>query len=592
MTGVVGGQAFVTKIAPDGTSVVYTTLLYGTVANGMNAGTDSRGHAIAVDAAGNAYVVGGTLARDFPVTAGTFSNPAHLVNQATMFLTKLRPDGSLEFSMLWGASTYDFSGDVVLDAAGNIHVAGHTCSPPEAFPITVGAAQATTSCFPSTFRHPGTDAFVVKFDPAASGVIYGTYLGGGGIEYGYGLSVDSTGAAIVTGRTTSEDFPRVAAVQSVRQGESDAFVTKISPNGSHFVYSTYLGGSSDDLGRFGTVVPNGVAVDLAGNAYVSGSTEAGDFPTTAGSYRTEKPPYSAVFVTKFSPSGDLAYSTFVTSGVATGIAVDSAGRAHVVGSTGVPNLPITPDATQPALAGSDDALLAVLSADGSALDYATYLGGPPLDFANGVAIGANGSVYIAGQTLGAGGFPTTAGAFQPAYGGGGSDVFIVRMQFTQPDTAPPSIGDVSDISVQTDSTDGAVVTFDLPVATDDADPSPLVEASPASGSLFPVGTTTVTVTATDAAGNASHETFTVTVVLSPSATIAALQNGSAAFRQGGNLLRNARENLAAGEVTAACNQLGAFSNQVRAQRGKSIAAGQADAWMASAAQIRSALGCR
>lgn len=585
-----GRRAFVSKIAPDGTSVIYTTFLYGTLPNGKNAGTDSRGNAIAVDAAGNAYVVGGNLARDFPVTAGTFTNPSHLMNEATMFLAKLRPDGSLEFSGIWGTDSYDNSADVVLDAAGNIYVAGQTCMSPDVFPAGALGAQPTTSCFPNAIRHPSTDAFVAKFNPAASAMVYFTYLGGGSIDQAYGVAVDSTGAAVVTGRTMSENFPCVAPVQAVRSGETDAFVTKINPNGSQFVYSTYLGGSAYDLGR--QVAPNGVAVDGSGNAYVSGTTEADGLPVTAGAFRTERPPYSATFVTKFSPAGSIDYLTYVSSGVATGIAVDTAGRAHLVGSTSWGTLPVTIDAAQLTFGGSDDAFLAVLSADGSAVEYATYLGGPALEYTNGVAIGTNGSVYLAGLTLGAGGFPATANAFQPTYGGGGADMFIVRIQFTQPDTTAPSIGDVSDITVQTDSTSGAVVTFALPAVTDDFDPEPTVDASPASGSTFPLGSTTVTVTATDAAGNSSDKTFTVTVVLSPPAMIAALINESASFRQGSHLLGNAKRNVEVGDVAAACNQLNAFTNQVRAQRGKSIAAGQADAWMATAASIRNALGCR
>jgi hypothetical protein len=578
---------FVTKIAPDGQSLVYSTYLGGT--------DGAIGFAIAVDAAGQAHVAGYMTGNDFPTTPGAVRH-----NNGRMFLTKLDPGGSnLVYSAIWGSGYNEVSTAVAVDSAGNAYVTGTTQTDGSTGLLlsTPGSAQESCRCFAGS-ASTGGDAFVVKFNSTATGLVYGTYLGGWGPERATGIAVNGAGEAYVTGFTSStnnQSFPLVSAVQPLYGGGlTDAFVAKVSADGSQFLFSTYLGGIESESRDS----PVGIAVDGAGNAYVTGYTSSADYPITPGSFQPVKPGSAwpaawQAYVTKLTPAGQIWYSTFLggnggSRGV--GIAVDAAGRAHVVGGTASTNFPAV-DSIQPYACCSDDAFLTILSADGSTAEFSTYLGGPQFELPHGVAVGGDGSVYVAGQTLGGPGFPTTPNAVQPDYGGGASDLFVVRIQFAQPDTTAPSIGEVADISVETGSSDGAVVTFTLPAVSDNTDPAPTLSAEPASGSVFPVGSTTVTVTAEDAAGNTSTKTFTVTVVLSPAAMLAALADESSAFKQGRNLLRNAQRNLEDGQVTAACNQIGAFMNQVQAQSGKSVPAAQAAAWLARAASIRSALGC-
>jgi hypothetical protein len=361
------------------------------------------------------------------------------------------------------------------------------------------------------------DAFVVKFNVTATQVLYGTFLGGSSHDAATAIAVNGAGEAYVTGPTSSTDFPTVAPPQAAFGGGlTDVFVTKLSADGAAAFFSTYLGGhdtESRDLA-------NAIAVDAAGNAYVAGYTVSPDFPTTPGSFQPTflggGPGSKHAFVTKYGPGGTIAYSTYLgamgsaAGEVATSIAADALGRAYVVGSTSSQDFP-TVDPTQPALAcGSycaEDAFLSVLDASGSALEFSTYIGGTSFDQAQGVALGPLGSVYVMGSTLGE--FPTQ-GALQPAYGGQ-TDLFVVKISIGVVDTTAPEIGQVADVVVEATSCPTTVVTFTLPSVSDDTDPQPTLSATPASGDAFPLGTTTVTVTATDASGNSSTKTFSVTV---------------------------------------------------------------------------------
>ena len=184
---------------------------------------------------------------------------------------------------------------IAVDTSGNAYVTGFTCSTD--FPTTAGAFQTTFGGV--------ADGFVTELNPTGSGLVYSTYLGGNGYDHGFGIAVDTSGNAYVTGFTDSSDFPTTAgAFQTTFGGFGDAFVTKLNSTGSGLVYSTYLGGSGDDFA-------NGIAVDTSGNAYVTGYTGGGDFPTTAGAFQTTFG-NSVAFVTEFNPTGSgLVYSTFL-----------------------------------------------------------------------------------------------------------------------------------------------------------------------------------------------------------------------------------------------------------------------------------------
>jgi len=410
-----GKDVFVTKLNSIGSALVYSTYLGG---NDFDAG-----NGIAVDTDGNAYVTGLTRSTNFPTTAGAFQ-PA--LGNGFGFVTKLDATGStLVYSTYLGAGAQ--GAGIAVDPQGNAYVTGQTGS--TTFPTTPGA-------FQPVFGGGPVDAFVMKLNPAGSGLVYSTYLGSSDIDFGSGIAVDTSGNAYVTGVANSTDFPTTpGAFQPASRGSNDAFVTKLNPDGSALVYSTYLGGNGGDSGA-------GIAVDADGNAYVTGGTTSTDFPTTLGAFQpVVTGGFGYAFVTKLNPAGSaLVYSTYLggsdVSGMGinnsgAGIAISAAGSTYVTGSTFSNNFPTTPDAVQPALAGNWDAFVTILNPTGSALVYSTYLGGSNGDSGTGIAVDAAGNAYVAGET-GSGNFPTTPGAFQPFFRGGGGpfrsdgDAFVVK----------------------------------------------------------------------------------------------------------------------------------------------------------------------
>ena len=280
---------FVSKLAANGNSLVYSTYLGGDA-------WDMAG-GIFVDGAGYAYVAGATRSTNFPVQAP--HQGAHGGGRWDAFVTKVAPAGnSLVYSTYIGGSADDEAEDIAVDAGGAAYVAGYTDS----------ANYPTQSPYQGTHRGSG-DAFVTKLTPAGNALAYSTYVGGAGVEWAWSLALDSAGSVYVTGFTTSTDFPAVSAFQTSFRGESDAFVFKLSPAGDTLVYSTYLGGT----GRDDTT---DMAVDAAGAAYVVGYTDSTDFPV-------ERPFQAAIgggpmdaFVVKVAPGG-TGWSTPRTWGAVT-----------------------------------------------------------------------------------------------------------------------------------------------------------------------------------------------------------------------------------------------------------------------------------
>jgi hypothetical protein len=387
--------------------VIDPVLLYSTYLGG---GATDAVRAIAVDVSGNAYVTGETSSTNFP-TASPYQGANGGGDDA--FVTKLNPAGSaLIYSTYLGGSGGDFGRAIAVDASGNAYVAGQTSS--TNFP-TVGPYQGA---------HGGgsVDAFVTKLNPAGSALVYSTYLGGSGGDFGYAIAVGASGNAYVTGTTFSTDFPTVGAYQGADGGGYDAFVTKLNPAGSALIYSTYLGGAGDDSG-------NAIAVDASGNAYVAGQTLSTNFPTV-GPYQGAHGGGSVdAFVTKLNPAGSaLIYSTYLGgSGDDYGraLAVDASGNAYVTGQTSSTNFP-TASPYQGANGGgsSYDAFVTKLNPAGSALVYSTYLGGSGYDAAYAIAVSASGNAYVAGHTYSTN-FPTV----NPYSGinSGGSDVFVTKL---------------------------------------------------------------------------------------------------------------------------------------------------------------------
>jgi len=424
------GTAFISKFNPSGSALVYSTYLGGS-------GNDS-GTAIAVDSAGNAYVTGWTQSSNFP-TANAFQ-PAHGggSDPSDAFVTKLDAAGSgLVFSTYLGGSGNDEGRGIAVDSSGNAHVTGRTTS--TNFP-TANVFQAAIG--------GGPDAFVTKFDAAGSGLVFSTYLGGSSNDEGRGIAVDSSGNAYVAGSTGSTNFPTANAFQAAIGGGPDAFVTKFDAAGSGLVFSTYLGGSSNDEGR-------GIAVDSSGNAYVTGFTGSTNFPT-ANAFQAAIGGSGDAFVTKLNAVGsELEYSTFLGGSRGdggSGIAVDVSGNAYVAVSTGSTDFP-TANAFQAANGGSANAIVTKLNPSGSALVYSTYLGGSIGDTSSGIAVDSSGNAYVVGFTQSRN-FPT-ANAIQAAYRGGDylGDAFVTKI--SQLADTPPTIG-LSPTSLSFTGTQGGV----------------------------------------------------------------------------------------------------------------------------------------
>ncbi len=412
-------DVFVAKLNPQGTALVYSTYLGGD-------GND-YGFAVAVDGSGNAYLTGYTLSDNFPSTAGALQ--AHRSAGADAFVTKLNPNGlALVYSTYLGGQATEMSTAIAVDATGNAFVTGSISSEGLSTPNVVQP------------RIRGDmDCFVAKLNPSGSTLVYFTYLGGSQEEGGASVAIDSGGNAYVTGTTFSLDFPTVRAIQaSFGGGRDDAFVAKINATGSSIVYSTYLGGSSFDLG-------NHIAVDSTGNAYVVGFTDSTNFPT-ANPIQASLGGRRDVFLAKLNPTGSaFVYSTYLggdNDDQGYGVVADPSGNTYLTGGTASINFPLA-DPLQSHLGGNGDAFVAKVNPTGSGLIYWTFLGGSKGDYGLGIALDDSGNAYVTGGTFSPN-YPTTPWAPQPFFGGtinryhdSGSDAFISKI--SESATLPDSI---------------------------------------------------------------------------------------------------------------------------------------------------------
>lgn len=351
-------------------------------------------------------------------------------------------DPVLIYSTYLGGTDRENGLAIATDSAGNAYVTGWTESTD--FPTTIGAFQDSD---PDTIHN---DAFVTKISSDGSSLIFSTYLGGESFDYGHGIAIDVDDNVWLTGQTYSDSFPMVNPIQAAKQGNYDAFVTKISSDGSSLLFSTCLGGSQNTPPlvdtRGGSDRGNDITVDAAGNAYVTGYTNSADFPTTSGAYQesfqgpipadTSLENRNDAFVTKFASNGSLIYSTYLggddQQDYGEGIAVDAAGNAYVTGHTSSEYFPITGGAYQSTYDTSGvgaDVFVTMINSDGSGLLYSTYLGGTYIDEGYSIATDAAGSAYVTGYT-GSDDFPTR-NAYQTALGGGPYDVFVAKIDPSQ-----------------------------------------------------------------------------------------------------------------------------------------------------------------
>jgi hypothetical protein len=471
------GDAFVTKLNPSGSALVYSTFLGGFSFDG--------GSGIALDASGDAFVTGFTESTDFPVTAGAFQTACGGTCVENGFVTELNPSGSaLVYSTYLGGSGGDQGNAIAVDGAGDAYVSGQTQS--SDFPVTAGAFQTTYSgagCGAGC----GVNSFVTKLNPDGSALVYSTYLGGSVNDYGHGIALDASGDAYVTGKTQSTNFPVTAgAFQTVCNACSvvgaspvltNAFITELNPAGSSLAYSTYLGGSGNNVGGD---TANGIAVDSSGNAYVAGLTYSSNFPTTPGAFQTtcggpcSPPPYSdggTGFITKLNPTGSaLVYSTYLhgsSQETIQGIAIDAAGNAYVTGFTDSYDFPTTPNAFQTACVPDPDGgcnggvFMTKMNSAGSAVIYSSFLMGVgedvfSLPIGNGIAVDAGGNAYVTGVNEDSD-FPTTPGAFQTTlFSTVAGNAFVTKFSFVL--LSPPSLSFANQVIGTTSASQSTTLT--------------------------------------------------------------------------------------------------------------------------------------
>jgi len=399
--------------------IIDPVLYYSTYLGGNGGDT---GNAIALDTINDAYVTGSTASTNFP-TASAYQKTYG--GDTDAFVTEVRYDGqAVIYSTYLGGNNFDVGNGIAVDSSGDAYIIGTTAS--ANFPTT-------STVFQPTFGG-NTDAFVAKLDPSGSHLLFSSFLGGSDYDYGNAIAVDQYGNIYVTGSTQSTDFPTANPIQSGYAGNGDAFVAEISPNlasASQLIYSTYLGGSSADSGQ-------GIAVDLGGNAYVTGFTYSTNFPVD-NAYQGNNAGSVDAFITKYTKGGaTYAFSTYLGgTGDDRGwaIAIDQDDNVYVTGSTLTPCTPASPTTTMcnptdtfPTTSGAfqpyntsespgySDAFVTKLNYPGTALVYSTLLGGALTDSPAGIAVDSAGNAYITGYTESSN-FPT-ANAVQASYTGG------------------------------------------------------------------------------------------------------------------------------------------------------------------------------
>ena len=432
--------------------LVYSTYLGGSLEDGTVIPGEppaSLNLNIAVDSLGNATVTGTTYSVDFPVTSGPTTPPGN----GDGFVARLDATGSnLLCAAYFGGSGYDEGHAIALDGFGNAYVTGRTTS--SDFPVTPGVFD--------TVPPTSSKAHVSKFDGSCAPV-YSTYLGGSAYDWSHDITVDGFGNVYVTGGTVSADFPTTPGAVDTTCGTDgacnptvigtetwtfpDAYVVKLKPDSGNteapclisgvayndcadLIYSTFLGGSSNDNG-------NGIAVDGLGRISLVGFTASTDLQTL-GAYSSSCTGMTCSdgFMVKMNPAGggagDLLYGTYLGGSgddILVDIVADSSGHAYVAGRVTSSDFPTTSGAYDTTFNGVQDSVLVKLnpSTTGAAsLVYSTYLGGSGDDDGHNIAVDAAGNIYTNGGTTSAD-FPTTSDALSNTLNGS-TDAYVVELR--------------------------------------------------------------------------------------------------------------------------------------------------------------------
>jgi len=415
--GAICKDLYIAKLSASGSSLEFATFLGGNL--------DETGGSIAIDSSGNVYITGITYSPDFPVTAGAFDSvfgggTCGSTFCPDLFVAKLTADGSnLVYSTYLGGSSYDYGIGIGIDGSGAVTVIGDTSS-----------SDITTTPGSIDTNYGGLwDGYIAKLNSDGTNLIYAAYLGGISGDYARSIAVDPSGIAYVSGNTGSEDFPTTPyAFDPSCIDCSDAFVIKLSADGSNLIYGTFFGGSETESGH-------GIAIDPSGAVYLTGETYSVDLPTTPGAYDTTYNGVWDTYVAKLTPDGSgCTYATYIggnNKDFGYDIAVDKMGSAWVTGVTKSADFPTTLYGFDLSYGGGIcnsspcfDAFFIKLNPEGSALDYASFIGGSSDDESFNISTNAN-SAFLTGTTSSSD-FPISPEAYDDSFTSY-SDAFVVRI---------------------------------------------------------------------------------------------------------------------------------------------------------------------
>jgi hypothetical protein len=406
-----GGDCYLLRLSADGTRMLAATYFGG-------AKQERNVYGMALDRQDNIVITSTTGSSNLRTTAGSFQ-PAYGGGTSDMFAAKLSPDLRRVWwcTYLGGTDGETPRGGLALDAADNVVIVGNSSS--TNYPTTPGAFQRD--------RRGPKDSSIVKLKADGSALVFGTLLGGTGEDESIvGVRLDAQGDLYVAGHTKSVDFPVTpGAAQTNWGGNWDAYLAKVSADGSAVVYATYLGGASNEFAE------HRLWLEADGGVLLTGSCTSTNFPATSGAFQGVLQGPEDGFLVQWAPGGSNFVFATLLGGNGREFWImptrDLERNIYLVGRTTSTDLPVTSNAMQRTYGGgAGDGVLAIFSPDGTRLLYATYLGGTGDELVRGVWLGNAGEVYLVGRTSSPD-FPITSNAVQRAYGGG-DDAFIVKLE--------------------------------------------------------------------------------------------------------------------------------------------------------------------